>query len=477
MPNPIAYLALLAWPLIAAALFNKHKSQNLERVIIWLVIWSFLYLPQRTWFDLPVIPLLDKVTIPNLVLVALLLTLRDGKLKLMPETGLGKVLIVGMIFSPFVTALLNGDPVLFGSVALPGASFYDAFTDLLKALVFIIPFVVGRCYLGSARAHREFLHALVIAGLVYTIPVLFENRFSPQLHTWIYGFFQHSFAQHVRGGYFRPIVFMVHGIWVAFFIMTAMAAALILWRRTSPERIVHRSRKFYILGGLWLAVGLWLCHSAGARVFGILLIPMILFLGVRAQIWVAAAMVTVAITYPALRGADLIPTQWLLDKAASFSEQRSKSLGDRFRNEDLLLDRANERPLIGWGGWGRGAIWDPETAERTSVADGFWVVIISTRGWIGYLVYFGILCVPILMVLRHMIRAGPAAIDPIVAGLCLIHGINMIELLPNATLPPWSWLVAGALMGYAENTRRQLKVNETEHTRPALRAPRRRTVL
>lgn len=477
MPNAIAYLALLAWPIIATALFNKHKSLNLERVIIWLVVWSFLFLPQRTGFDLPVIPVLDKVTIPNLVLILLLLTLRDRKLKLMPETGLGKVLIVGMIFSPFVTALLNGDPVRFGTVSLPGASFYDAFTDLLKALVFIIPFVVGRCYLGSARAHREFLHVLVIAGLVYTIPVLIENRLSPQLHTWIYGFFQHSFAQHVRGGYFRPIVFMVHGIWVAFFIMTAMAAAVILWRRTAQDRVIHRTPRFYLFGALWLAVALWLCHSAGARIFGILLVPMILFLSVRMQIWAAALMVSVAITYPALRGADLIPTQWLLDQAASISEKRSKSLGDRFRNEDLLLDRANERPLIGWGGWGRGAIWDPEQGVRTSVADGFWVVIISTRGWIGYLVYFGILCIPVLMVLRHMIRAGPQAVDPVVAGLCLLHGINMLELLPNATLPPWSWLVAGALMGYAENTRRRSKVDDPGETRIEIPTPRQRTVL
>jgi hypothetical protein len=476
MPNAIAYLALVAWPIIAIYLFNRHKSQNLERVIIWLVVWSFLYLPQRTAIDLPVIPPLDKVVIPNLVLIALLFLLKDGKLKLMPETGLGKFLILGMIFSPFVTALLNSDAFWIGAKFLQGISLYDAFTDLIRALVFIIPFVIGRCYLGSALAHREFLHALVIAGLVYTIPILFENRFSPQLHTWVYGFFQHSFAQHVRGGFFRPIVFMVHGLWVAFFIMTALAAAAILWRRTTSDRIIHRGPRFYFFGMLWLAVALMLCHSAGAIIFGILLIPMILFLTPRLQIWIASAMVVVAITYPALRGADVIPTQWLLEKAGSISDQRAKSLGDRFRNEDLLLARANERPLIGWGGWGRGAIWDPETAERTSVADGFWVVIISTRGWIGYLVYFGILCVPVLMVLRHMIRAGPAAIDPVVAGLCLMHGVNMLELLPNATLPPWSWLVAGALMGYAENARRQAKIEQPENIRQEL-TKRPRTVL
>ena len=29
-------------------------------------------------------------------------------------------------------------------------------------------------------------------------------------------------------------------------------------------------------------------------------------------------------------------------------------------------------------------------------------------------------------------------------------GINMIDMLPNATLMPFTWLIAGALLGYAE---------------------------
>ena len=64
------------------------------------------------------------------------------------------------------------------------------------------------------------------------MPALFEVRFSPQLNIWIYGFFQHDFQQMIRGGSFRPIVFLPHGLWVAlFFLSTLVAAAALLHRR------------------------------------------------------------------------------------------------------------------------------------------------------------------------------------------------------------------------------------------------------
>ena len=34
-------------------------------------------------------------------------------------------------------------------------------------------------------------------------------------------------------------------------------------------------------------------------------------------------------------------------------------------------------------------------------------------------------------------------------GLVLFMAINMVELLPNSTLPPWTWLIAGSLVGSA----------------------------
>ena len=42
---------------------------------------------------------------------------------------------------------------------------------------------------------EEILRVLIIAGLVYSVPMLFEIRLSPQLHNWIYGYYPSQFVQ------------------------------------------------------------------------------------------------------------------------------------------------------------------------------------------------------------------------------------------------------------------------------------------
>jgi hypothetical protein len=37
--------------------------------------------------------------------------------------------------------------------------------------------------------------------------------------------------------------------------------------------------------------------------------------------------------------------------------------------------------------------------------------------------------------------------------LCLLLAINAVDLIPNATLTPLTWLIAGALTGYSERLR------------------------
>ena len=90
---------------------------------------------------------------------------------------------------------------------------------------------MGRQIVCSKTDTEEILRVLVIAGVVYSVPALFEIRFSPQLHTWLYGYFpqEFGFSQEVRGGGFRPVVFMGHGLLVAFIFCTTAIAAAAFW--------------------------------------------------------------------------------------------------------------------------------------------------------------------------------------------------------------------------------------------------------
>lgn len=482
MPNPIAYLALIAWPLVAIAIFKAQKEKSLERAIIWLVVWPALFLPERTIINLPMVPVLDKVVIPNLILLVLVLGLSKRGFQMLPDSGIGRFLVIAIVISPFATALVNGDPMFNNVYTISGMTIFDAITDMLQAMALVIPFIIGRAFLASREAHREFLRAFVTAGLVYALLILFESRFSPQLHTWIYGFFQHSFTQHVRGGSFRPIVFMTHGLWVAFFAMTATVSAAILWKSMSskwPQITTDdtRTRRFYLMmvGGLFMAVVL--CVSMGSIMFALILLPIVFLTGPKLQLRIACVLAFIALLYPALRGAGWIPVDWLIEQATQINADRAQSLGYRFKNEDFMLDHAAERPYLGWGSWGRNLPYTLDTyVPRRAVPDGFWIIIAGTRGWLGYLAYFGLLALPLFALLLRVRTYGTAVLTPVTTGLCLLLAINMVELLPNATLPAWIWLMAGSLLGFAEKVATVPK--ESPETPKAQKAPpRRRTVL
>ena len=153
---------------------------------------------------------------------------------------------------------------------------------------------------------------LIVAGLVYSLPMLFEVRMSPQLHTWIYGYFPHSFAQQMREGGFRPVVFLGHGLLVAFFIMTSAVAAAAYWRtQARVGRLPAAGITAYLSGVLVL------CKTLGALVYGAALVLLVRFTRPQLQLRIALVLVAIALLYPTLRAADLFPTQTMVELAQS----------------------------------------------------------------------------------------------------------------------------------------------------------------
>ena len=271
-------------------------------------------------------------------------------------------------------------------------------------------------------------------GLVYSLLMLIEVRLSPQLHTWTYGYFQHVFLQHVRGG-FRPIVFLQHGIWVGFFVFMTVVAAFTMWRSTRDHK--------WLLAGIWLFLVLGISRNMGALVICLLCFAMML-VTVRQRIRIAAILALIVLFYPALRQSQLIPATQIAGWAAVVSEDRARSLQFRLDTEDLLLARAALKPLAGWGGYSRDQIFD-DRGVRTSIPDGLWILTIGVKGWVGYIALFGVLTLPVVFLwLRRRGQAPP----PETMGLVLIITGNLIYMIPNATLTPVGWLVFGALTGF-----------------------------
>jgi hypothetical protein len=172
----------------------------------------------------------------------------------------------------------------------------------------------------------------------------------------------------------------------------------------------------------------------------------------RSQVKIAAVIVAVALLYPTLRTVDLFPSNTVLDFAAFFDEERAASLKFRFNQEDMLLAHANERPLFGWGRYGRNRIYS-SSGDDISTTDGLWIITLGQLGFFGFLAQFGLLAMPVFRALASF-RFVAQKRDAIVLGvLTLIVALTIVEQIPNASISPWSWLLAGALLGRAEALR------------------------
>ncbi|MCB1395491.1 MAG: O-antigen ligase family protein [Rhodobacteraceae bacterium] len=456
--NTTALLALLGWPLVTVLFFRLMPK---ERALIWTILGAYMFLPQVSAIDLPVVPALNKETIPNLMAFAACMVVLGRMPELWPRGWPGRILLALFIVSPAITVLTNLEPIRFGIDrfgtmtlvdanalevwGLPGLRIYDSVSALAQQAFLMLPFFLARDLLRSEEAIREIVLALIVAAGIYALPMLWEVRFSPQLHTRLYGFFQHDFAQAMRNGGFRPFVFMPHGLWVAFFaFMCTMAAAA--WLRMSDRSVAGRN--LLMVGFMFGLVVI--CKSMGALVFTLVFVPVILLMKPRFHLALAAVLVSLVLAYPMLRGSGLVPTERIIATVTDINTERAESLDYRFTNEDRILTHVEDKPFFGWGGWGRFMVYDPATGESQSIVDGQWIITIGHYGWLGFIAMFGLLALPVLSLWWHARKPEAPPVPISVSTLSLMLAVNMVDMLPNATLIPFTWLIAGALLGYAE---------------------------
>lgn len=448
MPNNLAYLMLIIWPVVMVFLFRKLPA---DRALIWSLITAYLILPPPpAAFDFPLMPPLSKDSIPNFAALVICMFMYGKGVITLPRSILARICIGLYVIGPIFTVFTNGEPIFFknGDV-LPGLKLSDALALSINQALLLIPFLLARELLAKPEAQRQLLLALFLCGLAYSLPMLLEVRLSPQLNLWVYGYFQHSFEQAIRAGGFRPVVFLNHGLWVSFFAMTAVASAFALWRSDKTQK-----RSLYFLAGGYLMVVLILAKSLGALLFALFLIPLILILSRRLQITLALVLTLLALSYPILQSADLFPADNLVAQANKVNDNRGASLNFRFYNEDILMERAREKPLFGWGSWGRNHIHDPANGTILSVTDGRWIILMGVYGIIGFIAEFGLLCLPLILLWATMRKLPTGSLSNYAAPLALILAVNVIDLIPNATLTPITWIISGALLGYAERLER-----------------------
>lgn len=479
MPNAVAYAALLAWPIVVALLFARLRTAP---ALIWSIVAGVLLLPEATALDAPLLPAWDKTLAPSLSAAVMCVAMRDRERRLgapppvgwLPQDPLMRALALIFLLQPIAAVFTNADPFMAGPRVIPGMTPYDAASVFYGQAAAILPFLLARRYLADAASHRLLLRIMVAAALVYSLPILFEARMSPQLHNWVYGFRPRMFLMSMRGDGYRPSVFFPIGLATAVFVGMSLLAAATLARAERGEL-----RMIAAAATAWLSGIMVVMKSLGALLLAALLLPAALLLGARLRLAIATALAVTALAFPLLRGVDLFPTAALVEAAGRVSEDRAQSLEFRFEHEDALLARAAERPLFGWGAWGRERIYDPWSGADMSVTDSRWIITFGQRGWVGYLAEFGLLCGPVLLAaMRRRSRALPEE----TIGLALMLALALIDLMVNGFLNPVIWLVAGATLGRVEQPASTVAAQSAEsrttrkHVRagPAIGAVRRR---
>jgi O-antigen ligase len=132
---------------------------------------------------------------------------------------------------------------------------------------------------------------------------------------------------------------------------------------------------------------------------------------------------------------------------ATVGHERAASLQTRLSNEDILAEKALQKPLFGWGRWGRNRVYD-ENGNDISITDGLWVLALGQAGLVGLASLTAVFLVPALNVRRVVGKRGwrePMFAAPIVLALLLV--LYMMDNLLNAMVNPIFTLIAGGLTG------------------------------
>lgn len=446
-PTLFAYVVLILWIPISLFLFSLLRARLATAIVL---LGGNLLLPRLVSFDLPGFPALDGRLITCLAALVGCALIQPGALR-GRQAGRGlEALVIVLSVCAFLTALMNRDAVMTSpDTSLHPMTWYDGVSlALQQVLLYGIPFFLGRVLFSRPQDLRLLLVVIAVSVLAYSLPILYEIRMSPKLHRLFYGFHQHTFAQTIRFGGYRPMVFMSHGLELALFVLTAAIAATGLWR--GHFRILQLPAAPI---AAYLTVILILCKSLASIVYGAFVLPIAALGRARFQLRVAALLAAFVFAYPVMRAAGLLPMDTLVDIARRVNEERATSLEGRLHEEEQLLAKASERLWFGWGTWGRNRVFNPETGEDQSVADGYWIIQLGSQGVVGFVGAFGLLLTPVILALARVGWIRSAGDRRLVATMALIVAISAMDLIPNGFLSAFTIFLSGALAGVVRGSR------------------------
>jgi hypothetical protein len=439
-PTILAHLALLSWLPLVLVLFMVYKPR---RAIIMAFVGGWLLLPVFG-YDLPGIPDWTKTNATSFsVLIAAFVF--DLNTVLRFRLRWFDLPMIAWMVVPFISSCLNTDP----TPRIPGLDWYEGLAAVMdQFIVWGVPYFIGRIYFTDLAAMRELAMGMVVGAILYFPLCLLEMRFSPFMHNFFYGFDQatswraYSIWELLQVPY-QPRVFMFNGLALTMYM--AGAALLAFW--LAYTKAVRQLWGFPMSFWAWFtAVAAILCKSMGPNVLALIGGVALWFTSrIPVKYW-AVALLLIAPTYMVVRGTNIWQGEPFLSIIEVISSDRALSMQVRFDNENMLTTRALERPIFGWGRWGRSRVYDVDTGKDISLVDGFWILTFGQFGFAGLTAMTATMLLPLVMFVRRVPSRNWAhpAIAP-VAALSILVVIYVLDNLSNAFPNPIFAVVMGGI--------------------------------
>jgi len=438
----LAPIAVWSWAALCVALFALLRPPVALAIGL---IGGTMLLPVHYVLQIEGLPDInrDVATVLACTLGAVLFAWRDRVRRPLGVEWFAVAALVGIAG----TVVTNREATISGPRQLAGLSLWSGVSMAADFVLRIwLPFALARRWIRDSEDLRSVLRVLVVAGLLYSVPMLWEARMSPRLHEIVYGVSPAAFGQQVRPGGlgWRPMVFIGHGLALAAFaVSTALAAAALTRARTWIGRLpISLPIPIYLYGIVVV------CASMAATVYATFCVPAVLRLRARTSRRLLVALCVMILSYPLARAVDVFPTRLLVHLSSRLSTARAASLKFRFDMEDLLIERANGKPWFGWGGFGRSRRYGfQEIGRWYAVTDGYWMIVYGVQGAVGFLSIFGLLLYPVWRAARRKENGLDSSTQLLFLGVAWMAVIGTLDFLPNAFLTPRHLLIAGALAG------------------------------
>lgn len=458
--NMLVPITMIGWiPIVG--LFFKYFKANQAASLSFVLGWMFL--PVAT-IPMKGLPDITKVTLSCVaILIGAWIFDRSRLLSFKPHPV--DIPMTLWCTSPLLSSLANG------------LGLYDGLSEsMYQIFTWGLPYIVARIYFNDLDGLNTLALSVFIGGLIYIPFCIEEILMSPQLHRLTYGYHQHSFLQTMRGGGFRPMVFMEHGLMVAMWMISA--GTIGLWLTYSG--LIPSRFHLLPLGKMILWIPAWLLllpliitialmKSAGAFFLFILGIGT-LFLSSK---WKTTLLVWVLITLPPAYMITRTTNFWTGENlstlvAEKLSPRAGQSLQFRFDNEKILVEKALDGTFFGWGGWNRSRIFN-DYGKDISITDGLWIITLGTRGTYGLFLLTTVLLLPsLLLVMRVKPEHWSTKKWASVSAMTVLLLLYSIDCLPNGMVNPVFMLFNGGICGLlaSRELSQEASQEKSDHSTP-----------